>query len=168
MKVYITLVALFLSYIAHGQTYSKIDKSIFTIKDSIFVQLFDRPTNIQGQIVTGAVNVTKKETNLIVIKNFDNNGFTSQSITFTIDQNLEIKSYTYDQSTDVIDGSSTEYYIEDLMLTLNFNPFLNGTKDLQGRYSFNLKRVWKPDEILEARGIKAETTYRKFNGKFKN
>jgi hypothetical protein len=102
------------------------------------VHLFDKPTSIQGQIVTGAVNVTKKDTNLIIIKNFDNNGFTSRSITFTIDQNLEIKGYSYNQSTDVIDGSTTEYLIENLVLTLNFNPFFNGTKGLQGRYSFNL------------------------------
>jgi hypothetical protein len=107
MKVYITTVALFLSYIANGQTYSKVDKGIVDKKDSIYVHLFDKPTSIQGHIVTGAVNVTKKDTNLIIIKNFDNNGFTSQSITFTIDQNLEIKSYSYDQSTDVIDGSNT-------------------------------------------------------------
>ncbi len=166
MKIYFSVLFLYLVHDLSGQTLSKIDNYFVDARDTVYIHSFDSSSIDSGQFIFGGVSVVKMSNDLIKIENFSNDRFTGERITFVIDQNLQVKNASYEASSDVEDNS--EYYIESLLLTFNFSPFLKDVKGLQGRYSFIIKTVWTPDKSLILEGHKTETTYQAYHGKFKN
>lgn len=110
--------------------------------------------------------IIDKNEDLVSITNRYNDGFSGHKISFQISKALTIESVAYDDWTDVEDGSESHYTVEKIILALSGNPFTD--EHLVGHYTVQIREKYTAGEILKDEGINDTTTFRVFNGKFKN
>ncbi|PQV44322.1 hypothetical protein CLV33_1265 [Jejuia pallidilutea] len=140
---------------AFGQEKVTIDQNIvkYEIKDE-----FNRFDNIANELKKyKSFDIEISENSSIKILNQYSTGFTRHTISFEIDNNLNIINSDYEYWTDVAE-IGTEYKILDIDFKLNQNPF-QGTNGLRGQYEMKIKKVNENGEILK------QIT---FKGKFKS
>ncbi|MCL8009444.1 hypothetical protein M8845_18635 [Gelidibacter japonicus] len=109
-------------------------------------------------------NELDKNRNTLTVKNIANDGFTGHSIVLKLNSKLEVKKAEYDEWTDVLDGSTTNYKIDRVELKLNSDPF--NSKNFIGYYTLYMTGYYKAGDILEKEGVKDEQFDREFKGKF--
>ncbi len=112
----------------------------FTIPEST-----DSELNDIGNILM----IKKVNPNCIQIENVSNDGYSGQSITFTIDSTLTITSANYSHWTDTQDGSKEYYAIDQLTAKLSKNPFLGGTEKLEGEFEVKVTATRYPSEFYK-------------------
>jgi hypothetical protein len=140
---------------AFGQQKVTIDQNIvkYEIKDE-----FNRFDNIANELKKyKSFDIEISENSSIKILNQYSTGFTGHTISFEIDNNLNIINSDYEYWTDVAE-IGTDYKILDIDFKLNQNPF-QGTNGLRGQYEMKIKKVNEDGEILK------QIT---FKGKFKS
>lgn len=141
--------------LSFGQEKVTIDQNTvkYEIKDE-----FNRFDNIANELKKyKSFDLVISENSNIKILNQYSKGFTGHTISFEIDNNLNIIKSNYKYWTDV-DGIGTEYKILDIDFRLNQNPF-KGTNGLRGQYEMKIKKVNENGETLK------QIT---FKGKFKS
>jgi len=139
---------------AFGQEKVAIDQNIvkYEIKDE-----FNRFDNIANELKKyKSFDLEIKENSNIKILNQYSTRFTGHTISFEIDNKLNIIKSDYEYWTDVAE-IGTEYKILDIDFRLNQNPF-KGTNALRGQYEMKIKKVNENGETLK------QIT---FKGKFK-
>jgi hypothetical protein len=124
---------------------------------------FPHDCSMQSDMLEKAIELDKNGREL-TIKNIANDGFTGHSITFRLNSKLEVKKAEYDEWTDVLDGSSTNYKIDKIELKLNSDPFKSNK--IIGYYKVYMTGYYKAGDILEKEGVKDEQFERTFKGKF--
>jgi len=124
---------------------------------------FPHDCSMESDMLEKAIELDKND-NELAIQNIANDGFTGHSIKFQLNSKLEIKKAEYDEWTDVLDGSSTNYQIDRIKLKLNSDPF--NSKNLIGYYTLYMTGDYKAGDILEKEGVKDEQFERVFKGKF--
>ncbi|MPT33818.1 MAG: hypothetical protein E2604_01710 [Flavobacterium sp.] len=136
----------------HQTTYGKIritDLSHFEMaKTSPFFTIQENSdNNITG---FGNILILKKiNPNYIQIENVLNDGYSGQSITFTIDSTLTIVTAKYSSWTDTQDGSKEYYTIDQLSTKLSKNPFLEGYEKLEGEFEVKVTATRYPSEFYK-------------------
>lgn len=90
----------------------------------------------------------------IYIENESNTGYSGIHISFKIDRKLNISNVEYYTWDDIENGSSTDYEIQEVYLTLNKNPFEKGVRNLMGIYKLKVKSDFDPGKILSKEGVK--------------
>ncbi|WP_442845852.1 hypothetical protein [Leeuwenhoekiella sp. H156] len=119
---------------------------------------FNRFDNIANELKKyKSFNLEFKENSNIKILNQYSTGFTGHTISFEIDNNLNIIESNYDYWTDVPE-IGTKYKVLDVDLKLNQNPFKK-TDGLRGQYEMKVEKVNENGESLK------KIT---FKGKFKS
>lgn len=101
----------------------------------------------------------------IMITNVFNDGLTGHEVKMWLSSKLKINKATYNEWTDVIDGSETEYTVDKVILQLNKNPFLDSL--ITGFYTLQINNKYKAGKILGNEGYKDKSFYTIFHGKFK-
>lgn len=117
-----------------------------------------------GGILDSAVSIKIQNEELLITNTF-NSGFTGHEIQFSLSTELKILRVTYDEWSDMIDGSETKFIVEKVILSINKNPFEETL--ISGHYTLQIKEEYSAGEILKNEGIKDTITYKVFNGKFK-
>ncbi len=154
MRIQIIILIL-IANCAFGQEKVTIDQNIvkYEIKDE-----FNRFDNIANELKKyKSFDIEISENSNIKILNQYSTGFTGHTISFEIDNNLNIINSDYEYWTDVAE-IGTEYKILDIDFKLNQNPF-QGTNGLRGQYEMKIKKVNENGETLK------QIT---FKGKFKS
>ena len=149
------IILILIANCAFGQEKVTIDQNIvkYEIKDE-----FNRFDNIANELKKyKSFDIEISENSNIKILNKYSTGFTGHTISFEIDNNLNIINSDYEYWTDVAE-IGTEYKILDIDFKLNQNPF-QGTNGLRGQYKLKIKKVNENGEILK------QIT---FKGKFKS
>ena len=149
------IILILIANCAFGQEKVTIDQNIvkYEIKDE-----FNRFDNIANELKKyKSFDIEISENPNIKILNQYSTGFTGHTISFEIDNNLNIINSDYEYWTDVAE-IGTEYKILDIDFKLNQNPF-QGTNGLRGQYKLKIKKVNENGEILK------QIT---FKGKFKS
>ena len=153
MRIQIIILILITNF-AFGQEKVAIDQNIvkYEIKDE-----FNRFDNIANELKKyKSFNLEIKENSNIKILNQYSTGFTGHTISFEIDNKLNIIKSDYEYWTDVAE-IGTKYKILDIDFRLNKNPF-KGKNGLRGQYEMKIKKVNENGETLN------QIT---FKGKFK-
>lgn len=119
---------------------------------------------LMGVMLDTAVSIHKINGDVIIKNNF-NDGFVGYKVIFVLSSNLEIKDVKYMMSTDVIDGSTSKYTVEKVILSMNTNPFYNDF--ITGHYTLQIKEDYFAGDLLKFEGVKDTTSYFINNGKFK-
>jgi len=88
--------------------------------------------------------------NLIEITCSNNSGYGGEDIVFQVSKDLSISNVKFDYTSDNEGGKTETYKIEKFKLTLNRNPFKDGTSDLQGEFSIRGKIKVDPDSWFKA------------------
>ena len=154
MRIQIIILILITNF-AFGQEKVAIDQNIvkYEIKDE-----FNRFDNIANELKKyKSFYLEIKENSNIKILNQYSTGFTGHTISFEIDNKLNIIKSDFEYWTDVAE-IGTEYKILDIDFRLNQNPF-KGTNGLRGQYEMKIKKVNENGETLK------QLT---FKGKFKS
>ena len=149
------IILILITKFAFGQEKVTIDQNVvkYEIKDE-----FNRFDNIANELKKyKSFNLEIKENSNIKILNQYSTGFTGHTISFEIDNNLNIKESSYEYWTDVPE-IGTKYKVLDIDLKLNQNPFKK-TNGLRGQYEMKVEKVNENGESLEEI---------KFKGKFKS
>lgn len=124
---------------------------------------FPHDCSMESDMLERAIELDKYGVELI-IKNIANDGYTGHSIAFRLNSKMEVKEAEYDEWTDALDGSSTNYKIDEIELKLNSDPFKSNK--LIGYYKVYMTGYYKAGDILEKEGVKDEQFQRTFKGKF--
>lgn len=121
-------------------------------------------TQDMAELLDTAVSILGDEQTLKITNTF-NDGFTGHEVEFVLSSDLEIIRVDYQEWTDMIDGSMTEYTVEKAVLSMNESPFKSEL--ITGHYTLQIKEHYFAGEQLRQEGATDTTTYRIFNGKFK-
>ncbi|WP_300488591.1 hypothetical protein [Flavobacterium sp.] len=113
---------------------------LFTIQESV-----DNDFRDFGNILI----LKKINPNCIQIKNVSNDGYTGQSITFTIDSTLTIVTANYSHWTDAQDGSKESFTVDQLTAKLSKNPFKEGIEKLEGEFEVKATTTRYPSEFYK-------------------
>jgi hypothetical protein len=120
--------------------------------------------NDMAELLDTAVSILRNEETVKITNTF-NDGFTGHEIEFVLSSDLEIVRADYQEWTDVIDGSKTNYTVEKVVLSMNENPFQSEL--ITGHYTLQIRADYFAGEQLRKEVAADTTTYRVFNGKFK-
>lgn len=85
-------------------------------------EYFPHDCSMESDMLERAIELDKDGSELI-IKNIANDGYTGHSIAFRLNSKMEVKKAEYNEWTDAVDGSSTNYKIYEIELKLNSGPF---------------------------------------------
>ena len=119
-----------------------------------------------NDMMDSALNLSLGDSTL-VITNTSNTGFHGHQIKFTIDRKLEIVDVQYSSWTDdFISGAHHEQSVQNVILSLNDNPFKN--EYVQGRYVIHARDdlIIDDKELLDL-GYSNESSHHTLKGKFK-
>lgn len=106
------------------------------------------------------------ENSVLKITNIANDGYTGHKIEIWLQPDLKITNVTYDQWSDVLNGSKDEFTVENIILELNDNPFR--THYVTGHYSMVIKDKYYAGKLLKSEGLVNDTIFQfVFKGKFK-
>lgn len=136
----------------HQTTYGKIqitNTSQFEVAQSspLFTIPESTDSNLHG--FGNILMIKKVNPNSIQIENTSNDGYSGQSITFTIDSTLTITSADYSNWTDTQDGSKEYYTIDQLSTKLSKNPFREGDEKLEGEFEVKVTATRYPSEFYK-------------------
>ena len=136
----------------HQTTYGKIqvtDTSHFEVAKTS--PLFTIQENVDNDFrYFGNILILKKiNPNCIQIENVLNDGYSGQSIAFTIDSTLTIVTAKYSSWTDTQDGSKEHYTIDQLSTKLSKNPFREGDEKLEGEFEVKVTATRYPSEFYK-------------------
>ncbi|WP_136404121.1 hypothetical protein [Flavobacterium supellecticarium] len=136
----------------HQTTYGKIqvtDTSHFEVAKTS--PLFTIQENVDNDFrYFGNILILKKiNPNCIQIENVLNDGYSGQSIAFTIDSTLTIVTAKYSSWTDTQDGSKEYYTIDQLSTKLSKNPFREGDEKLEGEFEVKVTATRYPSEFYK-------------------
>ncbi|MGJ8551291.1 hypothetical protein [Winogradskyella wichelsiae] len=153
MRILVIILILIANF-GFGQGKVTIGKNIkeYEIKDEY--NRFDDVTS--KQIGFNKLVIEFLSDSLIVISNNYSTGFTGQTVTFKIDQELNIVKVSYNYYTDVI-NFPVKYKVVGIDLKLNQNPFSN-LKEFRGLYVMQIQKFDLDGSLLQ--------TF-EFKGKFK-
>lgn len=125
---------------------------------------FPHDESLQSAILKSPVEAKYGE-NSILISNSFNDGLSGHFVSFELSEQLDILRINYDEWEDVIDGSSTTYEVEKVIIVVDRNPF--STEGIIGFYTLQIKRTYNAGDILAKEGVKDTINYKVFHGKFK-
>ncbi len=117
-----------------------------------------------AELLDTAVSILGDE-KILKITNTFNDGFTGHAVEFVLSSDLEIVRVDYQEWTDLIDGSKTDYTVEKAVLSMNESPFKS--KLITGHYTLQIREDYFAGEQPRKEGDRDTTTYLIFNGKFK-
>jgi hypothetical protein len=119
-----------------------------------------------GELLDESLSL-EKVNDKFVLTNVYNNEFTGHEIIIEFNDKLEIYQVDYDEWSDMINGSETNYTVENIIISTNENPSETETQGLVGHYTLLIREDFKAGQILKNEGVNDTTYYSTFNGKFK-
>lgn len=93
--------------------------------------------------------IKKLHSNAIRIKNTTNDGYSGQSVNFTIDSTLAVIQANYSNWTDTSDGSKNTFSVDRIQVKLNKNPFKDGYENMSGEFEVNATTTHYPYEFYK-------------------
>jgi len=129
-----------------------IDSPIYIeeIYDSLYAY-FPYDNSWGSDLYEKPVIIERLKNDEIKIINTFNDGLTGNRIEIIINSELDILDVNYEYWDDVIDGSTSEYTVEKIILTLDKN-FIK-ENNYKGYYTIQIKNNYSAGEILSSEGV---------------
>jgi hypothetical protein len=137
---------------------------IENVYDSLYAY-FPYDKSLKSDLNDKPVIIERLENNEIKITNVSNNGFTGNKIQIIINSELDILDVNYEYWDDVIDGSTSKYTIEKIILTLDKN-FIK-ENNYKGYYTIQIKSNYAAGEISSSEGVNDTIMRFLHHGKFR-
>lgn len=97
------------------------------------------------------LKIARIDENCMKLELFRADGYTGENVLIIFDQNLKVWDIEYNEWSDAIDLSLSQFYkVEDFKVIMNTNPFNNSKLELKGSLKLNINKM---DFEIDEKGI---------------